>query len=226
MAHFERFFKIFHLRSRGQPWRLSFSFFLTLMLKLSLKKYNMNGVEILPFDKKDCARLFFNIFINTKNHVRWALFLLLFQPISIDFKSDRGWIMLKSTSTQTGKINSSYLTYNYFTFNTLKALKKNTTQESVTISGCPQNMFYQLNKYTLLLTMWKNNEIKRLGVSNLWANTINGRSINDMFHKRAYNPRACSICYNYDELLFFLHIISFSFFLLLFPYSFFRRARN
>ena len=74
-------------------------------------------------------------------------------------------------------------------------------------------MFYQLNKYTLLLTMWKN-EIKRLGVSNLWANTINGRSINDMFHKRAYNPRACSICYNYDELLFFLHIISFSFFLL------------
>ena len=34
----------------------------------------MNGVEILPFDKKDCARLFFNIFINTKNHVRLALF--------------------------------------------------------------------------------------------------------------------------------------------------------
>ena len=121
LAHFERFFKIFHLRSRGQPWRLSFSFFLTLMLKLSLKKYNMNGVEILPFDKKDCARLFFNIFINTKNHVRWALFLLLFQPISIDFKSDRGWIMLKSTSTQTGKIISRYLTCNYFTFNTLKA---------------------------------------------------------------------------------------------------------
>ena len=54
------------------------------------RKVNMNGVEILPFDKKDCARLFFNIFINTKNHVRWALFLLQFQPISIDFKSDRG----------------------------------------------------------------------------------------------------------------------------------------
>ena len=188
------------------------------------RKVNMNGVEILPFDKKEFARLSL-IFLLTAKTAFVGTFFLLFQSISIDFKSDRGWIMLKSTSTQTGKINSSYLTYNYFTFNTLKALKKNTTQESVTISGCPQNMFYQLNKYTLLLTMWKN-EIKRLGVSNLWANTINGRSINDMFHKRAYNPRACSICYNYDELLFFLHIISFSFFLLLFPYSFFRRARN
>ena len=118
------------------------------------RKVNMNGVEILPFDKKEFARLSL-IFLLTAKTAFVGTFFLLFQSISIDFKSDRGWIMLKSTSTQTGKIISRYLTYNYFTFNTLKALKKNTTQESVTISGCPQNMFYQLNKYTLLLTMWK-----------------------------------------------------------------------
>ena len=53
------------------------------------RKVNMNGVEILPFDKKEFARLSL-IFLLTAKTAFVGPFFLLFQSISIDFKSDRG----------------------------------------------------------------------------------------------------------------------------------------
>ena len=49
----------------------------------------MNGVEILPFDKKEFAILSL-IFLLTAKTAFVGPFILLFQSISIDFKSDRG----------------------------------------------------------------------------------------------------------------------------------------
>ena len=54
------------------------------------RKVNMNGVEILPFDKKEFARLSLIFLLTAKTAFVGPFFFLLFQSISIDFKSDRG----------------------------------------------------------------------------------------------------------------------------------------
>ena len=41
------------------------------------RKVNMNGVEILPFDKKEFARLSLIFLLTAKNRVRWDLFFTI-----------------------------------------------------------------------------------------------------------------------------------------------------